>query len=74
LNQDEKTEAKVDFSKSDSKMTAEFRGRLKRVLDVVIENEAKLTAMDAQVGDGDLGIGAARGCTLALKVINHQDF
>lgn len=55
-------------------MTAGFRAQLKALAEKVISKEAELTKFDADVGDGDLGIGAARACTLVLKSLNNLDF
>lgn len=51
-----------------------FRARIRSVLNLIISNENKLTEMDAKVGDGDLGIGAARASKLVLAILNNLDF
>jgi len=55
-------------------VTKIFRLRIRSVLNRIISNENKLTEMDAKVGDGDLGIGAARASKLVLAILNNLDF
>ena len=44
------------------------------MLESIINDEKTLTAMDAEVGDGDLGTGAARAGKQVLEIINNLDF
>lgn len=74
LHQKDENISNIDHSANDDKITFNFRAHVKSVLERIISSEQTLTEMDAKVGDGDLGIGAARACKLVLAVINHLDF
>jgi dihydroxyacetone kinase len=67
-------EESKDISGTDSPLTAGFRAQVKALADKVISKEADLTKFDADVGDGDLGIGAARACSMVLKELNNLNF
>lgn len=47
-----------------------FRAGMQYLFEKIIENEQFLTKCDADVGDGDLGIGAARASNQCLKILN----
>jgi len=70
---DENADAK-DISGADDDMTKKFRTHIKKVLEKIISEEPVLTKMDADVGDGDLGIGAARASKNCLEILNTLDF
>ena len=44
------------------------------MIKTITSKEAELTKYDADVGDGDLGIGAARACSLVQKELNSLNF
>lgn len=58
---------------TDDELTKNFRARVRSVLERIISNEQSLTEMDAKVGDGDLGIGAARASKLVLAILDKLD-
>lgn len=70
---DENAEAK-DMSATDDDLTKKFRAHVKTVLEKIVSEEPMLTKMDADVGDGDLGIGAARASKNCLEILNTLDF
>lgn len=42
-------------------------------MDTILNNEDRLTQLDQEVGDGDLGLNSARAARSMSKAIDHLD-
>lgn len=66
-------EALVDCTGKDGDSAKNLRAKIQVVLEKVIAAEPELTKMDADVGDADLGIGAARAAKNILENLKYLD-